>query len=688
MATTSISVDDSMDDSSSWTTATRKKDRSTGDSSNTEKTGRKHEVLLKIGIPIEARGKVNIHAITHEVFTNLFKQHPDVTIKSMKEEFSFSSMEQFPPTEEAYKTFFQHETEYYQQPRKNCGSCMMKFYITSLKSMEEIKSGPFLRYLRDNGISIFPHSMTTLRASKMAVLIFKHPTITNIPVLADRIRERYREHFTQGNHTDLPPGLNASTSTEIFVKHERMNHRINHKNGPSEMVSTEVLVLYTNAEYATSLATLTVADEILPEEEFGHFVPWCVRHEQELFGDKIRAHNAFMARLKTLKIEGVTREMMKSPFSIGGNKQTSYQYITYKVIPPKTSINGNEETEVKQICFAPEPTKFTDERGRWLVPYLPEHEEEAQELMDTMINHWRTQNTTRIQQHQQPRIVTRNHNNPAQAYISQQRAVALPPHVQTNPTFFNHHSIPRRNRPPVVIDIDDTSRRSWAQIAQQSQVSSTGSSFQTRNEIHQEQKPDDGSEATTARTNRTGIDSIIQQLRADHEKTMQEYREASEKRIKQLEKRVEDNLAMISAKLELYAEKEEAREARYEAIHNRIGDSQVKLGEHMAQLMLQMTNLSVRIGETQAAGATTEMDLNRETYGTPTQIPTQTQLHQLSGRKRINASRTPEKSLQFHMGTSPEFPEESDDELFSKNLFVKPNEVRTNSQEEISAEKP
>lgn len=641
--------DDTFDDQSNWTVHTNRRSVASKSTHTDEGTMFKHNVLLKIGIPKGEHGRFNVHQPVYATFDMLFKTCPDAIITSDDSKHEINKIADFPKTSEAFTEFFKHEVAWSNNPRNNySGNCLMKFQISSTKTIESIKSGEFLHFLRESSIHLNRHNFTSVRSAKMALLTMRHPIITNIPKLQARLRDRLYSALT--SDIDLPTGLTAKIGCEIYLKTERIVHRLP-SGDPAvtpTVISTEAIVIYTNAEHATNLAKLIAQENIFPEALFGHFVPWSVRHEKQVFADRLREHNAFTKRIQTFKLAGVSREMMDSPAQYMGCQGRSATVIAEA--RSSTHLDGVELAPIQQkkmlprLCFQPEETNFTDTEGRWLIPYLQEQQKDAKVMIEHMIQHWKSFFPPTSSGNPGPRLLTRG-DHPAQAYIASVRDRSLPTYVVEQPHQYNRFAHSRRQRPPIVIDVEDTT--SWASVVRPKTPPANGNSQGTRKGAHHSTNHNSSvaSADTTIVTNRTDLDSVVTQLRLesqkhiqtlkeDHIRSLQSLKDESDKRFANMQ----DALKQFSVELKVVRDMDEARSNRYEQMHKSLSDSITQLAMQMSTFMSTFRNNILTASPlTQASVQLPESLTDEELMAIDEPVT-------LSGQKRDMSARTPEKA--------------------------------------------
>lgn len=678
MTEPSVLDDDTMGDQSSWSTHTNQRPRSTPGTNNTDGTVFNHAVLLKIGIAKQARGKINVYGLVYEFVDALLDHCKDAIVISTNKEHKLTDMSKFPADQKAFTEFFPHETVWTNNPRnKYSGNCMMKLNISATKSMEAIKSGAFLQFLQERDLHLTRHSFSSVRATKMAIMTMRHPAVTNIPKLQEQMRERLDETFTEG--MELPQGLTPNTATEIHVRVEKIVHRVLNEDpsiAPS-IVTTEAICVYTNAEHANTLANLISTERIFSEHGFGHWIPWSVRHEPELFANKLREHNAFINRVQTFKLEGVTKDMMKSIITVGSHTGRCGDLLL--TIRSKVPVTPDRPlgSIYPRMFNSLEETNYTDERGRWLIAYTQDNQQEAKNVLEQMIIHWTDLTIQHPAFPDPPRLLTRGASNPAQAYIDAHQSRGPPTHISENPNKYNKYNNARKQRFPVSIVIDTTDAsvrpRSWASVAKAPGGTNANRPKIPGTTVSPRMSPTNSvaSAATTMVTNRTDWESVVTQMRRDHEISLQEYRSETDTKITTVATTFQQMLNDSMA----------ARDARYEqqleATHAEIAG----LGVYIKELVTQLHSLRLLQQRTPAQQhPEEELQLN------PLSDDELMLLAPMSGSKRDAASRTPLRSQLIRakgrpQGTPPSrltHPEIFEEGISPQNLFP----VRTEPTED------
>lgn len=532
--------DDPMDGSGDFTEITNKRSRASTGTSNTEGTVFKHEVLTSIGIS-ENNGRVNLYKTMLQFTAALFETCVGVILISANGKFKITKREDFPGDKKSFKEFFNPVEEWTNNPRnKHCGAIKMKMTISSMKTLGAIKSGEFLQYLKNNDIYLRHHILSGVTAAKFGLLTKRHPEMTNIPKLEAAIRATVDKEVTDGM-VELPEKLNANTATEIFARVETITHHIRSEDPAvyQQPIKTEVICLYTNAAHASALAALISSAGILSEDKFGHFLPWMAKEDKELFADKLLEHTASIARMQSIKLEGVTREMMQSTVTYRTYTGTCEELIrTIRSLEPqKPDLPG--DNVYQRLCQPPEETHFTDKTGRWLIPYSQEKQKEVKQLVAHLIEHWNKLYTESDAFEEPPRILSRTTTNPVQDYINKQRERGIPKYVADNRDKYTTLSKNRRVRPPIVIEVEAKSATSsWASVVKGSSISTLGASQRspparsTQAATHSVASAD-----TTTHSNRSDLESVITQMKQDQERAIKKLQTETEQRYTQMEKK-------------------------------------------------------------------------------------------------------------------------------------------------------
>lgn len=541
--------DETMADSDGFTTHTNHRAKAPSGSSNAEGTVFKHSVLLSIGIPRQHSDTLNVRDKVIETFAMMIDHCDDIIIISDDGKQEIRTPKDFPATKEDFQTFFHPETQWTKNPRdRYSGKCSMKMTISSTKGFDQIKSGKFLTFLKQQGIHLSRHSISSTRSAKIGLFTKIHPSTTFLPKFRKRLHALIQEALTDG--LDLPGGLTPHMALEIFLKIERIKHPgiSEDINKAPTYIQTEAIFVYTNAEYATIMANLICSERIFPEEELGHFLPWSVRHENGLFANKLREHNAITSRIQTFKVEGVTRAMMESIVTYNNRTGKSSAIIaTTRATTPKGKDNLSTNI-YPRLCLFPEETKFTEDEGRWLIPYMQDEQQEAKQMIEHLIQQWSGQEST-LQQ--TPRLASRGSRHPAQDYIDAQKSASIPAYVAQNPNKYNTFSQPRTYRPALEFEVSEisVSNQTWASIVRDNTVSTLGASQKsdvthlqplgpTRTTLSNNNSV--ASADTTQVTNRTDLELVVTQMRRDTEQVIQAYKTANEATIAEMKSTIQE----------------------------------------------------------------------------------------------------------------------------------------------------
>lgn len=615
------------DGSSDWIETSRRKAPPTIALDNTEKTSNTYKVLLKISIPDTPGIKINQMVDIRAVLDKLFDVNPEIKLISLDKKFQISTMREFPRSQTHFEKFFPCETITFNKLIGNSrGHYSTQFFIESLHAFTAIKTPDLYKFLLENKIFLTQHELTTNQTARMAIITKKHTKVTNIITLAENLRQAIHSHLVENSGEDLPTGLTSNLATQLFIRTETIRHRILDPTdlNPQQQTTIEATAfcIYTNKEQAAILGNYLANTTILPEAIFGHWVPWTARLDRELFAAKLREHNAYQATIKFHVLEGVRREMMYSRYSDSNTDKeyTSCYQAIFAMQPDQEGLEDDESnldsTRITNICEAPEPTQMTETIGRWFIPFLG-NPDKSIVLLEQLIKFWTE--TVPIDKDVNPILnpmkARAQQASIAEKYIKSQRNKNTTSKASID-SQYNKGRLPQRSRPPVMVEIDNSNTNqqpSWSHIVQNkpksqstrptqlpprpqptlemlghalrgnnitpSQGLKKGTRKATVSDDHSDHS--ESSVATTITSNRTDFELLLQQMRTEHQQTMAAYK-----------KETDLKLEAISAQLQIRGELEEARESRYERIHN-------KLSESIIQLTTQMTQLYTRQGSAQ-----------------------------------------------------------------------------------------
>lgn len=542
-----------------------------------------------------------------------------------------------------------------------------------MNSFSSIKNAEVYKFLVDNKIFLTTHELTTNQTARMAIITKKHTKITNIFNLADNLRLVIHKHLTANHGDNLPEGLTSNLASQLFIKTETVKHSVpdhsDDTNKKNILIESTVFCVYTNKEHAAALGNYLANEDIFPEPIFGHWVPWTARLDKEIFASKLREHNAYQEAVRVHTLEGVTKEMMDATYT-DPNTDKVYSSCYEAIHEIRQELwhdeNDNEisEPDYIEICDAPEPTKDTNTKGRWLVPYTGDPIESTR-VLQQMIHQW----SEMIPTNEPKPTLNPKHNKPSASDISKQYLETQRQHSNAHRVYtgnqYNRGRLPNRNRPPATVDIDNNShvhQPSWAAVAQNGLLKTPPT--------HQKKKttpwyhPSDTTDATfhpaiptpspnptqfsrkvtftndsqssvdTTTTTRTDMASIIHQMNQDHQTAMRAYQVETERKLSELE-------ARITVQFKQREETEAVRDERYESMHNSVCNS-------IAQMAAQMTDLIIRLGASQPHQAnptepeTTHDDSNlSDMEMMAIEVPGEFTPPKISGNKRTHTVRTP-----------------------------------------------
>lgn len=219
--------------------------------------------------------------------------------------------------------------------------------------------------------------------------------------------------------------------------------------------------------------------------------------------------------------------------------------------------NDLETPYSQAVCEAPEVTKDTTTKGRWLIPYTSDPVDSLRVLRQ-MIDHWKENDEMEggATPTLNPPRKSQQISELSQQYLQTQRKTSRAHHIYKD-NQYNKGRITNRPRPPAFVNIDnnsDADQPSWAQVVQKhatkpphndtsnsarhplshaSQgkpngtrdiISPTPHFKKTSNKATSSDETSQSSVATTMTSNRTDLDTLLNQMRQEHQESIRAYK--------------------------------------------------------------------------------------------------------------------------------------------------------------------
>jgi hypothetical protein len=308
----------------------------------------------------------------------IFQIKNDITFKTKHGDDTFKTLDAFPKGD-AFKSYFPmtliDSTPH--GPQK----VVVEICIESptIIDFHKTKEGTFTKYIEQNDIWLAEHKFETLKIIKIGWINQISTSLALQEDVANKLRERILEHEENRREKGSTEPTEPTPHFEIWPRYIK-GSRVEGTNKARETRAYEVSCEAIHAETLRAKLMDSQSDDDQEARE-GLFIAHGLRKAaKELHDANINSHNTYLDGLKKIEIFGIPREAM----------DTTTETLQGKSLRQHLMHHGTEDTNGPTFLTI-EPTKETDDKGKWYLLYNDTKATEATTCVGQLIPYLRKQ---------------------------------------------------------------------------------------------------------------------------------------------------------------------------------------------------------------------------------------------------------------------------------------------------------
>jgi hypothetical protein len=372
----SVDTDDSGDPGIPTPTTTSHEDPMDDDSHEGEKNPYKSALRVEFAIKKSNdnnKKSFNADFNMRSLVEAILKTTTDIIFKTKTGDDSFKNLDDFPKGD-AFKLFFPMISidSTPQGPEK----VVAEMFVESPTAIDfyKTKEGTLYTYLDKNWIWITEHRYDTLAIAKIGWIGQISTTLALKQDYEITLQERILKHEKNMREMGSTEPIEPTPRFEIWPRTLRGSK----VDGTGKARETRAYEVSCEAIHAATLRAKLMdsqSDEHFEAREGLFIVHGLMKSERTLHDANIDSQNEYLNGLKKIEISGITREAMDIPFdSLGG--LSVRDYLLY---------DGSEDPNGSTFLTI-EPTRETDENGKWFLLHKATKGTEATTCVDKLIS--------------------------------------------------------------------------------------------------------------------------------------------------------------------------------------------------------------------------------------------------------------------------------------------------------------